>query len=210
MSTWTNIKRVARSGFVGFLRNGFVSFATVLIMTITLFVIGTIHITGAALDAVLLQLKNKVDINVYFLTDAPEEEILELRRVVSELPEVAEVRYVSRDEALAVFQERYKDDQLTLQALEELEDNPLGASLAIRAKETSQYEGIAKFLETETAVGAGDRTIIEKVNYLLSNDSKREKMGKKAREIVEKKFSWEKISEKFLKIYQKFANYKIQ
>lgn len=51
--------------------------------------------------------------------------------------------------------------------------------------------------------------IVEKVNYLLENDEKREKMGKKAREIVEKRFSWEKIAYRFLNIYKKFANYKI-
>lgn len=164
MAFWTNMKRVSRAGFVGFLRNGFVSLATVLIMAITLFVIGTIITTGAALDSVLLQLQEKVDINVYFLTEAGEEDILALRDSVSELPEVATVEYVTRDEALERFRERHKDDQLTLQALDELDENPLGASLAIRAKETSQYEGIAKFLENETAVGGGTQ-IIEKINY---------------------------------------------
>lgn len=165
MSTWINFKRIARGGFIGFLRNGFVSLATVLIMAITLFVIGSIIMGGAALDSVLTQLQEKVDINVYFLTDAPEDEILVLRDTVKELPEVASVEYVTREEALERFRERHKNDQLTLQALDELDENPLGASLAIRAVETSQYEGIAKFLEGETAIVKGERTIIEKVNY---------------------------------------------
>lgn len=176
MSTWINFKRITRGGFIGFLRNGFVSLATVLIMAITLFVIGSLIMGGAALDSVLTQLQEKVDINVYFLTDAPEDEILSLRDAVTELPEVASVEYVTRDEALERFRERHKDDQLTLQALDELEENPLGASLAIRAKETSQYEGIAKFLEGETAVGQGERTIIEKVNY-FQNKAAIDKLG---------------------------------
>ncbi len=164
MSYWTNIKRVSRAGFIGFLRNGFVSFATILIMALMLFVIGSIMVAGSALDATLTQLEEKVDINVYFLTGAPESEILSLRDSVSLLPEVDDVEYVTRAEALERFRERHKNDQLTLQALEELDDNPLGAALAISAKETSQYEGIAKFLENETAVGSGTQ-IIEKVNY---------------------------------------------
>lgn len=164
MAFWTNVKRVSRAGFVGFLRNGFVSLATVLIMAITLFVMGSIMTTGAALDSVLSQLQEKVDINVYFLTSAPEDDILALRDSVAELPEVAEVQYINREQALDQFRERHKDDQLTLQALEELGENPLGASLAIRAKETSQYEGIANFLDNEAAVGGGPQ-IIEKINY---------------------------------------------
>ena len=39
MSSWVNLKRVARYGLIGFVRNGFVSLAAVLIMTITLFVL---------------------------------------------------------------------------------------------------------------------------------------------------------------------------
>ena len=164
MTLFASIKRVSRAGFVGFLRNAFVSLATVLIMGITLFVVGSIMVTGAALDSVLAQLQEKVDINVYFLTDAPEEDILALRDSVAELPEVAEVVYITPEEALENFRVRHENDQLTLQALEELDENPLGASLAIRAKETSQYEGIANFLDSETAVGSAS-PIIEKINY---------------------------------------------
>ena len=34
-----------------------------------------------------------------------------------------------------------------MQALAELDDNPLGANLAIQANQTSQYENIARFLQ---------------------------------------------------------------
>ena len=47
----------------------------------------------------------------------------------------------------------------------ELQENPLGASLSIRAKETSQYEGIANFLESDSALSVTDTPIIDKVNY---------------------------------------------
>ena len=47
--------------------------------------------------------------------------------------------------------------------------------------------------------------IIEKVNKLLKNDKKRQKMGENARKIVEEKFSWDKIGVKFENIYKRFA-----
>jgi glycosyltransferase involved in cell wall biosynthesis len=47
--------------------------------------------------------------------------------------------------------------------------------------------------------------LAEKVNRLLDNPQKREKMGKAAREIVFKKFTWEKIAQKFIRIYAKFV-----
>jgi len=166
MGMWVDIKRITRYGLVGFFRNGFVSLAAVLILTITLFVIASLLIAGAALNTTLVQLTEKVDVNVYFTTDAPEEEVLQIRSSLEALPEVAQVEYVSRDEALARFRERHKNDQLTLQALDELEDNPLGASLAIRAKETSQYESIAAYLETLQQSGSeAGGSIIDKVNF---------------------------------------------
>jgi len=59
-----------------------------------------------------------------------------------------------------------QDDQLTLQALDELDENPLGASLSIKAKETSQYEGVATFLQgRKDAIGPDETSIIDKINY---------------------------------------------
>ncbi len=165
MNTWTNIKRISRTGFIGFLRNGFISLATVLIMATMLFVMGTLMTMNAALSSTLTQLQNKVDINVYFVQDAPEKDILALKDSISQLPEVASVEYISSDKALEQFKERHKNDQITLQSLEELDKNPLGASLAVRAKQTSQYEGIAKFLDKEDVVGGSKNAIIKNINY---------------------------------------------
>ncbi len=163
--TITSIQRVIRAGVVGFFRNAFVSFATMLVMIITLFVIGALLFMNAALTSTLEQIKSKVDINAYFLTTASEEEVLAVKESVEALPEVLSVQYISREEALQIFKERHKNDQLTLQALEELDENPLGASLAIQAKDPSQYERIAKFLEEHEAVKVGEKRIVEKVNY---------------------------------------------
>ena len=52
-----------------------------------------------------------------------------------------------------------------MQALEELNDNPLGAVLNIQAKETSQYESIASFLSSDSALSGEGVSIIDKVNY---------------------------------------------
>ncbi|MDO8522324.1 MAG: permease-like cell division protein FtsX [bacterium] len=165
MSLWLNIKRVARYGFIGFIRNGFVSLAAVSIMTLTLFVLSGLMISGAALDATLKQLTEKVDVNVYLTTDATDAQIADVDRMLKALPEVATVSYVSSGDALAQFRERHKNDQLTIQALDELKDNPLGAMLQVRAKNTSQYEAIAKFLDTQQSSGTSAGSAIDKVNF---------------------------------------------
>lgn len=165
MSTWLHVKRVARYGLIGFIRNGFVSLSAVAIMTITLFVVASLIIAGAGLSAVLKELTNKVDVTVYFATNASDSDITSVQQSLQALPQVAEVTQVSRDEALARFQERHKNDQLTMQALQELGDNPLGASLEVRAKDPSQYETIAKYLDAQQASGQGAAASIDRVNF---------------------------------------------
>jgi len=161
----TNLKRVFKGGIISFFRNSFISFATVLIMTVTLIIIGSVVFMSAMLTNVLDQVRDKVDVNVYFVVDAPEIEILEFKDKVEDLPEVSYVTYTTREEALVQFRERHKDDQLTLQALDELGENPLGASLAIKAVQPSQYESIAAFLDTDPVLGSGGTSIIDDVNY---------------------------------------------
>jgi len=162
----TVIKRIVRAGLQDFIRNGFVTFASVLMMTFTLSTIGLALFSGVILQTTLEEFRDKADMNIYFTTDAPESAILELQATLSALPEVESIDYVSREIALAQFRERHQNDQLTLQALEELEENPLGAVLNVKAHEITQYETIANFLRDEQeALTAGSSQIIEKINY---------------------------------------------
>ncbi len=141
------------------------SVASVLVMTITLFVIGSLVLNNALLQSSLQDLQNNVDINVYFITTANEDDIVALKKTLESFPEVDVVTYVSRDESLERFKQRHENDQLILQSLDEVGDNPLGAVLNVRTKEPSQYEGIAEFLKQNPALSKDGAPIIDKVNY---------------------------------------------
>jgi len=170
--TWTKIKRVVTAGFFSFWRNGFVSLSSILVMMVTLFVIGGTIFSGAILKSTLEEIKEKVDVNVYLVTDAGENDILLLKKNLEQLPEVLPpVVYVSREEALANFKKRHENDQFTLQALDELGTNPLGATLNIKAKDPSQYESIAQFLQSPSALAANGKNIIDKVNYYQNKEA---------------------------------------
>ena len=159
------LRRVAKAGFLNFTRGGLVSFAAVLVMTITLSVITAIIFLQAVLYFSLDQIKNKVDVTIYFTVGAPEDKIMALKDSLAQLPEVGEISYVSADEALQIFRERHSDDYPTIQALDEIQENPLGAYLNVRAKEISQYEGIANFMKSDNSLVLGSANIIDKVNY---------------------------------------------
>jgi len=161
---WTKIKRVFRSGFVGFWRNGVVSAASILVMTVTLAVIGTLLLASAYLTSSLDTLKSKVDISVSFKTTAPESDILSLKNTLGTLPEIKEIQYISRDQELADFRDRHKDNALLVQSLDEV-GNPFGARLNVMAKDPSQYESIAKFLDPNSGDSSLNRDIIDQVTY---------------------------------------------
>lgn len=160
-----------RAGFVGFWRNAFVSLASIFVMSVALFVIGSTMLLDQLLGVSLQQIQNKVDINVYFVTTAAEGDINTLKAQLEALPEVAAVTYTSREEALAEFRERHQGDELTIQALEELGDNPLGASLSILAVNTAEYESIAQFLSERQAGESPQAPLIDRVNFVKNKEA---------------------------------------
>ena len=162
---WIKFKRILRTGFFNFWRDSTVSFASVLVMTVTLWVIALVSFSSAILDTTLAELRNKIDINVTFITSADEKDILDIKYTLESLPEVFLVTYVSRDEALTAFKERHSSDQPILSALDELGENPLGAVLNIKAKDPSQYASVAEFLGSNNVLSPKGITIIDRINY---------------------------------------------
>lgn len=162
---WVKLKRVLKGGWVNFRRNGLVSYAAILVTTITLCVVTALFLFQAVLSNAIHGVQQKVDIAVYFTVDAPEDQILELKESLEQLPEVATVTYSSADEEVLDFRERHANDYLTLQALDELGDNPFGGTLRIKAKDSSQYESIANVLEGDSKIARDNSQIIERINY---------------------------------------------
>ena len=161
----TELKRIIKAGFINFTRGGLVSFAAVLVVTITLSAVTSIILLQAVLYSSLNTIKDKVDVTIYFNVDAPEDKILLLKESLLKLPEVASVSYTSSEEALELFRDRHESDYPTIAALDEIGSNPLGAYLNVKAREISQYESIANFMKGDNALVLGSVNIIDKVNY---------------------------------------------
>lgn len=156
----TTLSRVIKYGLVGFWRNGWLSTATIAIVFLVLVGFGGLIMFNSLANIVLTDIQDKIDISVYFKTDAPEDRMLEVQRSLESLPEVKAVEYISRDKALETFREQHKDDSTVSQALEAIDVNPLAASLNIKARELKDYEAIAGYLDKDTF-----KDITDKVSY---------------------------------------------
>lgn len=157
---FTALSRIIKYGIQGFWRNGWLSTATLFIMLITLVAsIGLITfnvLTKTALNA----LQDKIDISVYFKNTVPEDDILNIKRSLESLTEVKKVEYISRDQALEIFKSRHINDPTISQAISELTDNPLNASLNVKANDPKQYAVIASYLDKDPI-----KSFAEKVSY---------------------------------------------
>jgi len=157
---FTTLGRIIKSGLLNFWRNGWLSTATVLIMTVALITWTSIFLLNVVLTSVLDVLAEKVDVSVYFNLDTKEPDILTLKSKLENLKEVANVEYVSTDQALEIFKNRHANDDVLLKSIKELNINPLEASLNILAKDSTQYATIASFLNQDQF-----KNIISKINY---------------------------------------------
>lgn len=173
---FTVISRIVHYGLKNFVRNGLLSTATVAIVTLSLLVFAGLIFTNAATNSMIAFLEDKIDVTVYFQTNTPEDEILNIKRSLENLSEVKLVEYISADRALEIFRAKHEeeDNQTILQSLNELSANPLEPSLNIKAHDPSEYAAIANYLDVSdlkqnvsTVSYAKNQVVIERLISII-------------------------------------------
>ncbi len=157
---FTLIKRIFKSGWLSFSRDGGLAAATCFIMLIPIFLVTSLFLLKDVSQFLISTVQEKADISVYFKESASEEDILKVEEEISKIPEVKNVNYVSKEEALESFVQRHKDDPILMESLEEVGGNPFLAALNIKAFQAQQYQAVANFFEAGTF-----ENLIEKVDY---------------------------------------------
>jgi cell division transport system permease protein len=155
-----SLKRAIKSGWKSFRRQGGLSFATIFILILTISLVTSLFFFQKTSEYLVESLKEKVDMYVYFQEELTNDRILEIREELSKMPEVKEIVYISKEEALDRFTERHQGDEDIMESLEELGRNPLLASLNIKAWDATQYAAISSFL-----TNASFNDLIYKVDY---------------------------------------------
>jgi cell division transport system permease protein len=151
--------RTFKEGAENYRRNGWLTFATVSVLTLSLFVIGLAALIGFAGHLSLRSLEEKISISVSFKPETGEARIIEIRQELEKAKmEIASVEYISREEALEEF---LRDgNPVFSDAVREIGENPLLSSLVIKATDPTHYDLIASKIQESSY--AQD---IERVNY---------------------------------------------
>ena len=157
---FTSLKRIIKSSWKSIFRDGGLAAANIFVLAMTISAISSLFVFQDISRFLIDNIRERVDISVYFAFGTSEEEIFVVRNEIAGIEEVKEVGYVSRDEALNKFIEKHKNNPILMESLAEVGTNPFLASLNIKAFEAVQYEAIAAFFENVRFAN-----VVERVDY---------------------------------------------
>jgi cell division transport system permease protein len=111
-----------REGILNLRRAPILSFTSIAVMGLSMFVLGIFLLLTVNLRAAIVAVQRQVEIAVFLREDIRDAELKNLDQFLREHPGVMNARYLPRDEALAQFREELKEKEYLLEALE---SNPL-------------------------------------------------------------------------------------
>lgn len=124
--------------------------AAVSILTLALLIISVILVLSISANLGLKFIQDKIDIRVYFKSDVEETRIMAFRSEIQKYKEVKSADYVSKNKALDDFKAANAGKPDILKAIDAVDENPLLASVNIKAVNPEQYDIITKSVENST------------------------------------------------------------
>src|SRR3989344_2831347 len=142
-----SLYRIFIFAWQSFWRNFWLSVVTISIIVLTFISINFLILVNVITDNAITIVQNRVDVSLYFRPDATEGQVKEVESFLSALTQVKKINYVSQQEALDKFRQKHRQDTVVIESLEELEENPIGATLQIKAKDISEFQSIVDVVE---------------------------------------------------------------
>ena len=137
-TTWTHIRR-----------SPYQALAAVMIMSLTFFIITVFTLLVAGSQAILNYFETRPQVTAFFEDQVTLEQVDLLKGKLTETGKIKEIKYVSKEEALAIYREQNKDDPLLL---EMVTANILPASLEVSTTSITYLGETAEILRQEPGV----------------------------------------------------------
>lgn len=130
-------------------RSPYQSLAAILVVSFSFFVIALFGLLGAGSSVVLQYFESRPQVSAFLKDEAKPQEIELMRAKLEATGKVKSVTYISKEDALKIYQEQNKDKPLLL---EMVTAKILPASLEISSKDLSSLKEIAENLKKEPLV----------------------------------------------------------
>ena len=140
--------RIIKFALQDFWRNFWLSIATISVLVLALFSVNILVGLQAMSTAIIDTVEDKVDINFMINPAATESEVNNFQVFLQNIEAIEEVKFMTREEVLADFEERNKDNPTITEALEQLEENPFSSTVIIKAKNNADYEDVLSVVRT--------------------------------------------------------------
>ncbi|TCI28393.1 ABC transporter permease [Exiguobacterium sp. SL-10] len=138
--------RHLREGFKGILRNGWMTFAAVSAVTITLLLVGVFALVMFNVNEISENVENDVEIQVFVTRTAEEGNVEKLGENLEQIPGVASVTFSSKEDELENFRNQLGEDANAYGTVEK--DNPLHDRYIVKASDPLNTETVADAVQS--------------------------------------------------------------
>lgn len=149
-------------------RNITVSFAAILTVLVTFFVLGTFTLVGLNFNKTIEDVADKIEIKVYLQDDIKLVNQREVEIKLAEQEGVKAVTYESKDEAFTKLKKDLEGNSGMLEGYS-LENNPLASSYIVTLEDASYAGDVSKAVEDMTGVESitNQQELIEKISNVV-------------------------------------------
>ena len=134
-------------------RNGLMSLASISTVTLSLFILGVFACGVVNLNNLASHLESQVQISIYLKDNLTTPQVMELGKKLKALPELKDIEFVTKDEAMKRFKERLGEQQQLVESLDG--HNPLPTSYVLTFNTPEQVKStaelVSKYPEVESA-----------------------------------------------------------
>lgn len=151
--------RMVKSGFSSFIRNGWLSVASITVMVLTLLTLSIFFILNIVLNTGIKTIQDKIDISVYFKDEATQNLVIDVQNELANMSAVRSIKYTSKADAIAKFKEQNKDNQALLDSINDPAFS-LPSSLEVKVFDTNNLDKITSVLDKDVY-----KASIKKISY---------------------------------------------
>lgn len=143
----STFNRHIREGARNVVRNGWMTFASISAISISLFVLGIFLVLALNVNYLASQIESQVEIRVYLEVNTPEATISDVQREIAAIPEVSKLTFVSKEEGLDILREKLGEEGKDLLEGFEGDNNPLNDSYTVEVRDPHLVGQVAQQIE---------------------------------------------------------------
>lgn len=147
-----------KQAFASFKMNRVMSVASVAVVFLCLMMVASFAILSGLANVVLGGQEKRIEIDVFLKENAPLEQVKALENKIGSWPEITEIHYVSKKEALNKLKKWLKDSP---EILEAISGNPLPASYQVKFQSPRQVKDVVKRIKKQPDYKA----VVDEIKY---------------------------------------------